>query len=1012
MIPLAVLMLRARPWRAAMVAVLAALAVGSAVAVPAYLAAADAASVRAELAAATPANQVVSAQPPAGHAASDGSPSYRPDGTFEQSGAVTYQLQGFQPIFTASFDVGVVDRAELWRLTFRDRVCEHVTPVTGRCPTGAGEVMVGEPSARAGKITVGNTLPMSQLKQTSDGPVPVGNVVPVSVVGVYRPTAPSEPYWGPVSPFPAVGPRDPQWEPVISSRTTMLLFRLEVPEFQQMDLVPRPGTLTPRRLAALPHEIADLTALATAADIHVSSGVPELSGRVAANRTLLGLLVPMAAVPVILLCWYVVFLAVGYASEERRAELGLVALRGSGRGQRWWLAAAESVLALLVGAPVGYLAGHWVAWLGIRLTSGPSDVPVTAADAWWALAALAGALAAALLALRRDLATPTTELLRRVPSRAAWWRTAGAEVVVLGVAAAAVVDQRTSGGRAHGLLPVLVPAVLMLAGGLLVARLLGPMATRAGRRALARGRLAVGLAAIDLARRPASRRVLALLVVGTALMTFAVTTADVGERARIDRAGVEAGAAHVVQVQAVPPAELLHAVRTVDPRGTFAMAAVSVPVTGTTANFLAVDSPRLAATAVWPDRSGGVPPASVPDRIRPARPESIRVDGADLIVDADVAEGPDGTVDLRATVVSVPLGDSAEVLVGRLRAGRHAYTASVPLCRRGCRLASLTLEQMVDAAGDRDLAVTIREIRQRDPDRVIARAADLADPARWRDPEAATGSPVIAPNGRDGLGLRLPAEHRTVTVKVADAPQPLPLLVSGSGAAGVAQGLDGSELAAAPVATVPLLPRLGANGMLADLEYLLASTPTSNTLRSEVWLGYGAPADAVDRLQEQGLIVEGEQRLADALDAQRREGPALATQFSLIAGLLAVLLAICGLALVVGVDRQRRAADLTALRTQGVPARVVRAAATRGQLWLAGAALVAGPALALAVWAVVGDGVPLFADDAWHVRAPVPTPGPLVGPWLGVAVLLLAAAAIAGYAIRGATRPADEGGIR
>ena len=47
----------------------------------------------------------------------------------------------------------------------------------------------------------------------------------------------------------------------------------------------------------------------------------------------------MAAVPLVGLCWFVIFLAVAYGTAGRRHELGLVALRGARRPVRWWLSA-------------------------------------------------------------------------------------------------------------------------------------------------------------------------------------------------------------------------------------------------------------------------------------------------------------------------------------------------------------------------------------------------------------------------------------------------------------------------------------------------------------------------------------------------------------------------------------------------------------------------------------------------------------------------------------------------
>ncbi|GAA3277705.1 hypothetical protein GCM10020218_026890 [Dactylosporangium vinaceum] len=62
---------------------------------------------------------------------------------------------------------------------------------------------------------------------------------------------------------------------------------------------------------------------------------------------------------------------------------------------------------------------------------------------------------------------------------------------------------------------------------------------------------------------------------------------------------------------------------------------------------------------------------------------------------------------------------------------------------------------------------------------------------------------------------------------------------------------------------VPALPRLGTKGVLLDLEYadrLGADFGAGESL--QVWLNAGAPADIVKRLQDQGLLVLGDDSIA------------------------------------------------------------------------------------------------------------------------------------------------------
>ena len=84
-------------------------------------------------------------------------------------------------------------------------------------------------------------------------------------------------------------------------------------------------------------------------------------------------------------------------------------------------------------------------------------------------------------------------------------------------------------------LGLLVPGLLVVAVALIAARALVPVAGLWGRFALRRGRLGVGLAAVELARRPGSQRLFVLLTVGAAMLAFVAAGADVASRARDDR---------------------------------------------------------------------------------------------------------------------------------------------------------------------------------------------------------------------------------------------------------------------------------------------------------------------------------------------------------------------------------------------------------------------------------------------------------------------------------------------
>jgi hypothetical protein len=211
------------------------------------------------------------------------------------------------------------------------------------------------------------------------------------------------------------------------------------------------------------------------------------------------------------------------------------------------------------------------------------------------------------------------------------------------------------------------------------------------------------------------------------------------------------------------------------------------------------------------------------------------------------------------------------------------------------------------------------------------------------------------------------------------------------------------------------LPRLGSKGVLADMAYLertLVSEPVVGI--AEIWLSEAAPPNAAEIFREQGLTVIGEATVAAARAALSREGPALALQFHLAAAVFGILLALGGLGLVAAVDRRSRAADLRALRVQGLRRRMVRRAALRGYLSTVVLAAVTGLGGAAVAWAAAGDRIPIFTETSTALAPPRwPAWEAVLRPW-GVATTAMALAAlVAAWALRrAAMRPNGNGGLR
>ncbi|HTF11088.1 MAG TPA: hypothetical protein VK659_23215, partial [Asanoa sp.] len=597
-------LVRAARGRTAVLLLLGTLPVAAAVAGPAYVAAAQRTIVAHEVAGAEPSETVLSFQRPGEDPGASGD-------AFERLGGGVINTPGFEPIFGASFDVAVPTVDVAFKLSYRDQLCAHVTLDAGRCPTGRGEVMLGFRTAERIHAAVGDTLPFRQSTfVTRDGAnelVRVGDARPLSVVGVYRPTDPAAAYWGASPPFPPGLLTNPSIgtdvatnvgvEPVFGSRGTAKLFTLEVPEAQAYDLIADPAQLTTEWVDRYPAELERLTSKASDNKATLVSGVGPLIARIEQSRAAVRSLVPWLALTVVPLCWFVIFLAAASGSDTRRTELGQVALRGMPVPHRWWLAAGPDWVALLAGAPIGFVAGQL---LGARtVPDGGFDLDASGDTTRSALVAVVGALLAAALAYRPLVSGRAIDLLREVTRQGGAWRSATIDAMVVALAVFTVIEARDEAGPVRGGLGILAPALLILAGALLAARLLGPAARRVGGRALLAGRLSGALAGIELSRRSAPRRAVTLAVLGVALLCFAVLAVDLGGAARNQRAGIELGADRVFAVNQLSGGALRTAVRQADPEGRWAMAVVRIPATGSGPTTVAADTDRLAAVA-WP----------------------------------------------------------------------------------------------------------------------------------------------------------------------------------------------------------------------------------------------------------------------------------------------------------------------------------------------------------------------------------------------------------------------------
>ena len=990
MIGLVLAMVWTRRGQAVTLALLSMFAVAAAVAAPAYMLAVDRAVAAGQVATAVPAERGFVM----GGVQNDGDGPTNDAVGFTDIGAVLLDLPGFTYVYSAEYaTVGIEPTVKYRsRFVYRQDVCAHLTLVSGRCLIGEGEVVIGEQTARRLSLAAGDPITLSFAQYSSDPRVQqfeaAGAPKPLTVVGTYRAADPGETYWGSHGYF-VRDAGDRPGEPVFSDAATMAAMDHGATTLS-IDGFAGPSALAVANLGSLREGLANLSlqTFQLGENVSMTSGIPDLLDRIDAGRGAAWLIVPVVAVPLVLLACLSIYLAVAYGIEGRRPELAVVALRGAGRQSRWWLATGESLVAIVVGAVAGCLAGQLLvnavaAWQfpGVEVAPGLASLQ-------FAPVAAAAAVVAAVLAQRRQLLSPVADLLR-APAVHRGVRAPAVEAAVGLLAVVTGVQLLLSDGALTGV-GMFAPAFITLALALLAARIALPAITRYAVGALGRGRLGVALAAFQLSRRPGAARLFTLVIASVAVAGYAACAVDVARQGRTVEAELGTGAPRVVSVEQVSRTQLLAAVRAADPEGNYAMAVATMRGGGPQEPpILALDTPRLSTVAIWPDDA---PDAAATARLlHPAAPAPVVVPGQDITIDA-TARGIPSNKPLKLNVALSSVAGLGETTLqfGTMHDGPYTYQLRADVCREGCRLKGIHLATSDGQTGVAGITgqVTIRGLRIVNPARNALTAVQLGDVSRWRI-SGATMTPVA-----DGLRVDINAPEGLpggVWLLPADSPSPLPVATAGGLHTDTLAGFDGRPIAVAGTARLPAVPRLGTSAVLVDLEYAdRQSTDTGLAITPQVWLSARAPADVLDRLAARGLTVTEDRTAAQSLRQLDEQGPALALWFYVLAACLATALAAGALVLAAVVDRVRRVEDLSALRTQGLG----RGAVSRATLWtypaLVLAAVIAGLAIGSLVWQLTGWALPLAGLNPPPL--PMPSwPDPLVMTGVGLVLLVVLA---------------------
>lgn len=437
----------------------------------------------------------------------------------------------------------------------------QVRTVAGRLPregVSDGAIEVALPQSAAERL---NLSPGARLTVTDRLGGPAARVL---ITGVYRPAEVGAPYWQlddlagrgvKASGFTTYGP-------LLTAPGVPASGRVSVGESGWLVSADY-SSLTTRRIGALREaartgsvELRERPALGGATV--AATSLPEVLDRVERSLLVTRSSVLIVAVQLALLAACALLLVSGLLSSERAAETRLLRARGATRARLAGLAALEALLMsapavvcapLLSGPLTRLLAGQGaLGRTGVRV-----EVPFGGRpEVWVAAAGVAAlcALAVAVPALRASFADKVGVRAGALPAPLR----AGADVGLLAVAGVALWQlrgQRSGAVTADregvlGVDPLLVvaPALVLLAGTVLVLRLL-PLMARVAERRLVEGRgLTTAMVGWQFSRRPTrGAGPVLLLVISVTLGVLAVGQGASWHRSQDDQADFRAGAA-------------------------------------------------------------------------------------------------------------------------------------------------------------------------------------------------------------------------------------------------------------------------------------------------------------------------------------------------------------------------------------------------------------------------------------------------------------------------------------
>jgi putative ABC transport system permease protein len=901
-------------------------------------------------------------------------------------------------------------------------LCAHVHIVRGRCVSGnsTDETLISANTASAEHLTIGDTLATTST---------TGVAIPLRVVGVYRPPAPSGPFWEPWYLFQFGQPAAPNQLPpgdasfvtpaMLSSKTQRVLETLSA------NVGLRPGDVGYDDIGALRGTLAHVNATVSRLSRRAGNGTPvatvttELPTILAATTketSLARTLVTVATAQLALLAIFLLYAVVANMTTAQAPEVALAKLRGRRAGSVLLQSVAQPIALVLAAAPVAAL----IAWIVVRLLAArvlghPVDVGFPPAAFGAAALGVAGGVLAAVVAARRIVVTPVGALMRlgaAEPGSPTGLLIADAAAVTIAVAG--LIELEAGGVLNSGKpnpLSVLAPTLLAVAAAVVVLRLLPFLARQLARWTRDSQRLVTFLAVRQLLRRPAEARAVLLVAVAVSIAVFAVATWADSSHNRSLRALNSAGAHTVLIVR--PGAgvnDLRAAVDRADPGGH--SMAVAYTNRDRLPPLVAVDTARFASVGAWVPANSSVPLSDVLRRLS-ARGKPVTVTGTKLRLRVDLISHPIQPVHL---AVNFAEPDHTPVVrtVAPVVPGKESYDISLPsACAGGCRITALDLSANTPRVGAID-AVIGASVRSGGAWRPVM---SFGDHTRWR---AGGTGPGLVQIGSAGASLSLDvgqvSGYGWPSVVSAAIPAALPAVV-GSAQAAVevgdeihsveVVGLDRQAVFVDGVIRSVTLPQVDRGGVMVDFGAALAvmNHRSASTTQYQVWLSSDAPPNMVGRLARQHVHVRRTIHAATYRSALDQSGPAFADSLLLLSALAATVLAIGATAVGRVLSVRRRAYEFAALEAVGVSPRTLRRATAAEQGAVFGIGLLVGLAAGIVGAWLALPSTPIFVRTSTGPPLVFGLPwGPLAALTVGMIVLFaVTSVAIARVVERAAT---------